>query len=74
MTVKERLHQAVESMSDKDAVALLHTLRQDFAQYLEGLPLDDEGESEEERLALLNARAEVAAGHVVAWKDVRRSY
>jgi hypothetical protein len=74
MTVKEQLHQAVDAMSDEQAAALLHTLRQQFAERLATAPMDDEEETDAERAAVEEARADIAAGRVIPWSQLRRKY
>jgi hypothetical protein len=61
MTVKERLHTAVETMSDEEAQAALRTLAESsgdpVAWMLDHAPLDDEPETEGERRAVAEAHA-----------------
>lgn len=60
MTTKERLRQAVETMTEEEAAAALRTLAEasgdPVAWVLDHAPLDDEAESEEERQAVAAAR------------------
>jgi hypothetical protein len=66
MTVKERLHNAVEAMSDEEARMALRTLAESsgdpVAWMLDHAPLDDEPETEEERRALAEAHADRERG------------
>lgn len=66
MTIKERLHQAVETMSDEEATAALRTLAEasgdPVAWALDHAPLDDEAETEAERRAVADARADRERG------------
>jgi hypothetical protein len=66
VTVKERLHHAVETMSDEEARAALRTLADasgdPVAWMLDHAPLDDEPETDEERQAVAEARADRARG------------
>jgi hypothetical protein len=61
MTVKERLHNAVETMTDREASAALRTLAETsgdpVAWMLDHAPLDDEPETEEEHSAVAESRA-----------------
>ncbi len=61
MTVKERLLGAVEAMSDEEARGALRTLADasgdPVAWMLDHAPLDDEPETEDERRAVAEARA-----------------
>jgi hypothetical protein len=66
MTVKERLHTAVEAMSDEEAQAALRTLAvssgDPVAWMLDHAPLDDESETEGERRAVAEAHADRERG------------
>jgi hypothetical protein len=66
MTVKERLHNAVEAMTDEEADAALRTLAEasgdPVAWMLDHAPLDDEPETEQERRAVAEARADRERG------------
>lgn len=66
MTVKERLHNAVETMTDEEASSALRTLAEasgdPVAWMLDHAPLDDESETEEERRAVAEARADRERG------------
>ena len=67
MTVKDRLHNAVESMTDDEASEALRTLADasgdPVAWMLDHAPLDDEAETEDERRAVAEAR-EIGRAHV----------
>jgi hypothetical protein len=66
MTVKERLHTAVESMSDEEAQAALRTLAESsgdpVAWMLDHAALDDEPETKGERRAVAEAHADRERG------------
>jgi hypothetical protein len=66
MTVKDRLHNAVETMSDEEASAALRTLAEASGDpvgwMLDHAPVDDEPETEEERRAVAEARADRERG------------
>lgn len=66
MTTKERLHQAVETMSEQEADAALRTLAEASGDpvrwVLDHAPLDDESESESERAAVAAARLDRERG------------
>lgn len=66
VTVKERLHHAVESMTDEEARAALRTLADasgdPVAWMLDHAPIDDEPETDEERQAVAEARADRERG------------
>jgi hypothetical protein len=66
VTVKERLHNAVETMTDDEARAALRTLANasgdPVAWMLDHAPLDDEPETDEERRAVAEAHADRERG------------
>jgi hypothetical protein len=66
MTVKERLHNAVETMSDEEASVALRMLAESSGDpvvwMLDHAPLDDEPETEEERRAVAEARTDREQG------------
>jgi hypothetical protein len=66
VTVKERLHHAVDAMTDAEARAALRTLADasgdPVAWMLDHAPLDDEPETDEERQAVAEARADRERG------------
>ena len=66
MTVKERLHNAVETMTDEEARAALRTLADasgdPVAWMLDHAPLDDEPETEQERRAVAEAHTDRGRG------------
>lgn len=66
MTVKERLHNAVETMNDEEASTALRTLAEasgdPVAWMLDHAPLDDEPATEEERNAVAEAHADRERG------------
>lgn len=79
MTVKERLHQVVEEMSEEEAEAMLRrveALRSDpFLRYLEASPVDDEPVTAEEEAAVAEVEADRAAGvPTIPFDDVKRKY
>lgn len=74
MTVKNQLHQAVDAMSDQQAAALLDTIRRQFSERLADVPLDEEAETDEERAAMEEARADLSAGRLVPWAELKRRY
>lgn len=75
MTIKERLHEAVDTMTDEEARAALRTLAEasgdPVAWTLDHAPLDDEPETDEERQAVADARADRERGiKPIALEDV----
>lgn len=79
MTVKERLHRAVEELSDEEAEAVLRqleALRSDpFVRYLDSAPVDDEPVTPAEEAAIAEVEADRVAGMPrVPFDDVKRKY
>jgi hypothetical protein len=79
MTVKERLHQVVEEMSEEEAEAMLRrveALRSDpFLRYLDTAAVDDEPITAEEEAAIAEVEADRAAGvPTIPFDDVKRKY
>lgn len=81
MTVKEDLHRLIDELPEHDARRLLRELGGRAAEALRGYPrslreapLDDEPETEEERLGVAEALEDLAAGRVVSHEDVRREF
>ena len=79
MTVKERLHQVVEELSDEEAEAMLRrveALRSDpFLRYLDAAPVDDEPVTPEEEAAIAEVEADRAAGVPrIPFDDVKRKH
>jgi hypothetical protein len=79
VTIKERLHQAVDTMTDEEAAVALRTLAElsgdPVAWTLDHAPLDDEPETEEERRAVADARADRERGiKPIPLEDVRAEF
>jgi hypothetical protein len=80
MTVKERLHRLVEELPEGPATtaaerALLHLTKLDDDPVLRALlnaPLDDEAESDEERVLVAEGMAALERGDVVSDEELRR--
>ncbi|MGO9752283.1 MAG: hypothetical protein ACLP8S_06530 [Solirubrobacteraceae bacterium] len=74
MTTKERLRQAIETMTEDEAAAALRALAEasghPVAWVLDHAPLDDEAESEDERQAVAAARADRERIKPVPLEDV----
>jgi hypothetical protein len=79
MTVKERLHQVVDELTDEEAEAMLRrveALRSDpFVRYLDAAPVDDEPVTPEEEAAIAEVEADRAAGVPrIPFDDVKRKH
>jgi hypothetical protein len=79
MTIKERLHHAIEAMTDEEAEATLRRIearRTDpLLRFLDAAPLDDEPVSAEEEAAVAEVEADRAAGvPTIPFDDVKRKY
>jgi hypothetical protein len=75
---RERLHQLVDALDDDEiatAGRLLAALVDDdpVGLALATAPLDDEPETDDERAAVDEAKADIAAGRVLTTEQVRRS-
>lgn len=78
MIARDELHELVERLSDQDVPAAQSYLRyltvlarDPLLKALAEAPIDDEPESEEERQAVAEGRAEIARGQVYTWEQVR---
>jgi hypothetical protein len=79
MTVKERLHRAIEEMTDEEAEAALRRIeaqRSDpFLRFLDAVPLDDEPVTPEERAAVAEVEADRAAGMAtIPFDEIKRKH
>lgn len=79
MTLREHLHEVIDSMSEQELVAAQHFLERlreptsdPVLQSLLHAPLDDEPEGEQEAEAVQEAREDIAAGRVLTHAEVRR--
>ena len=77
MTVKEQLHHAVNAMTEDEARSALRALADasgdPLAWMLAHAPLDDEPETDDERVAVAEAKRELAAGEpTVPIEQVKR--
>jgi hypothetical protein len=81
MVTKERLHDMIDALSDGDVATVARILEaltgieaKEPFYTPETAPLDDEPETEAERKAVAEARAELAAGRVVTLEELEREY
>ncbi len=76
MTVKDELHRLIEELPEQDAHRLLRELRDretaGLPAFLANAPVDDEPLTAEERAAIDEGLADLAAGRVVSHDEVRR--
>jgi len=73
MTIKEQLRARIESMSDELASELLKIADQRTQLSLDHIPIDDEAETDEEREAVAEAKAEIAAGaRLIPLEEIER--
>ena len=74
VSVKDELQVAVEDLSDQEAAEVLLVVRRMRAiASWDVAPADDEEEeTAEDRVLLVEARAEAAAGHTIPWSDIKR--
>jgi hypothetical protein len=76
MTAKEKLRVRVEELTEQEAAATLDFIasrgRDDFARWLDSRPEDDEPLTAEEREALSESKADIAAGHTISFDQLKR--
>ena len=75
MTTREALHRLVDSIPPaqfEDARQRLEPLADPFLASLANAPYDDEPETDEERAAVEEAKADSAAGNYTSLEDLRR--
>ncbi|MGD0455610.1 MAG: hypothetical protein ABSB69_18650 [Solirubrobacteraceae bacterium] len=75
MTAKEKLRARVENLSEQEAEATLDFIAsrgQSFGDWLDARPEDDEPLSAEDRAALADSEADIAAGHTVSYEQVKQ--
>ncbi len=77
MIAREELHELVDRLADKDVPAaqsylryLAELARDPLLRALAEAPIDDEEETEEERIAVQEAKDAVARGEVRPWEEV----
>jgi hypothetical protein len=71
MTIKDELHAAVEELTDREAEELLVVVRRLRAVAAWDAAPDDEQEMDDERAAVIAAKAELAAGQGIPWDEVK---
>ncbi len=82
MTVKERLHQLVDELSEAeadDALRYVASRREggeadSFAHWLDSRPEDDEPLTAEEEEAITEADEDIAAGRLIPFEEIKRKY
>jgi hypothetical protein len=79
MTVRERLHQVVDELSEEEAEAVLRrveALRRDpFLRFLDAAPIEDEPATPEEEAAVAEVEGDRAAGVPrVSFAEIKRKY
>jgi len=76
MTAKEKLRVLVEELTEHEAEATLDFIasrgRDDFARWLDSRPEDDEPLTDEERAALAESDADLAAGRTISLDQLKR--
>jgi hypothetical protein len=74
MTAKEKLRAQVEGLSEQEAEATLDFIAsrgQNFADWLDARPEDDEPLSVEDEAALAESDADIVAGQTVSYEQVK---
>jgi predicted transcriptional regulator len=77
MTTREALHRLVDSIPASqldDARRALEPLADPVLTTLENAPWDDEEETDEERAAVAEGKADLEAGNFVTLEEVRREF
>lgn len=79
MTVKDRLHQMVDSMSEEEAEATLRRINLQRAdplvRFFDAAPVDDEPVSADEEAAVAEADADRAQGvPTIPFDEIKRKY
>ena len=79
MTTKERLHELVDELPEREAdeaLRLIAARREgDFASWLDSAPAEDEKIGEDEESAVQEARDEVAAGApLISADEIKREF
>ncbi len=75
MTAKEKLRAQVEGLSEQEAEATLDFIAsrgQNFADWLDARPEDDEQLSAEDEAALAESDADITAGQTVSYEQVKQ--
>ncbi len=76
MTAKEKLRAQVEDLTEQEAEATLEFIAargQSFGDWLDSRPEDDEPLSPEEQAALADSDADIAAGRIVSYAEVKQA-
>jgi hypothetical protein len=76
MTAKEKLRAQVEDLTEQEAEATLEFIAsrsQNFGDWLESSPEDDEALSPEEQAALADSDADIAAGRTISYAEVKQA-
>jgi hypothetical protein len=76
MTAKEKLRAQVEDLTEQEAEATLEFIAsrgQSFGDWLDSRPEDDEPLSAEEQAALADSDADIAAGRIVSYAEVKQA-
>jgi hypothetical protein len=76
MTAKEKLRERVEDLTEQEAEATLEFIAargQSFGDWLDSRPEDDEPLSSEEDAALAASDADIAAGRIVSYAQVKQN-
>lgn len=77
MTAKQQLRERIEALTEPEAertLRLLDGLRDPVAAFFDDAPIDDEPETDEEREAVAEADADIAAGRTIPLDEVLREF
>lgn len=75
MIAREELHELIDKLPEREIPTVRGLLRylagDPLLRALAEAPIDDEEETEKERAAVAEGRAEIARGEVYSWEEVR---
>jgi hypothetical protein len=78
MTAKEKLRVRVEELTEQEAEATLDFIasrgHDDFDRWLDSRPEHDEPLTDEERAALAESAADIAAGRTISFEEIKREF
>ncbi len=75
MTTKDDLYRLIDGLDEADAQLALERLQDlQLPRVLREAPIDDELVTDEDLVAITEAKADIAAGRVVSHEEIRREF